>query len=85
MCCGSGASTRGLANHFDHAIGIDPGRELILQTRSIGGQTKTGNPIKYEICSAKEACLARTAENGSINLLSVGMAVRLQSFLNPVD
>jgi ubiquinone/menaquinone biosynthesis C-methylase UbiE len=46
--CGSGAATRGLANYFDRATGIDPGRELIVQARSIGGQTRTGNPIQYE-------------------------------------
>jgi trans-aconitate 3-methyltransferase len=70
--CGSGASTRGLASYFDRAIGIDLGRELILQAQALGGQTKAGNPIQYEISSAENVCLF---ENGSVDVLSAGMAV----------
>jgi trans-aconitate 3-methyltransferase len=74
--CGSGSATRGLANYIDLATGIDPGRELALQAKYIGGQTRAGNTIQYEICSAEEACPSELIEKGSVDLLSVGMAVR---------
>lgn len=74
--CGSGAATRGLAGYFDQAVGIDPGRELILQARSIGGQTKIGSSIHYEICSAEGLGLSQAVKKGSVDLLSIGMAVR---------
>jgi ubiquinone/menaquinone biosynthesis C-methylase UbiE len=73
--CGSGAGTRGLATYFNHGIGIDPGKELILQARSIGGQTKMGKSIQYEVCSAEDMALSGVVEDDSVDLLSVGMAV----------
>jgi predicted TPR repeat methyltransferase len=75
--CGSGGSTRGLASYFDLTVGVDLGRELILQARAIGGETKTGKSIQYEIGSAENVSLARTVEDGSVDLLLVGMAVFL--------
>ena len=73
--CGSGAAIRSLAEYFSYAMGTDPGRELIFQARNIGGQTKTGNLIQYEILSAEDLCLLQTIEHNSVDLLSVGMAV----------
>ncbi|KAF2670978.1 S-adenosyl-L-methionine-dependent methyltransferase [Microthyrium microscopicum] len=70
--CGSGAATRDLGHYFSHAKGIDPGQELILQARKLGGQTKSGEAISYDVHGAED--LASGFEPGSIDMLSAGMA-----------
>jgi 2-polyprenyl-3-methyl-5-hydroxy-6-metoxy-1,4-benzoquinol methylase len=73
--CGSGAATRGLAGLFLSATGIDCGQELIKQAWLLGGQTKSGKLIQYEVLEAENMCLSQTLKPGSVDLLSVGMAV----------
>ena len=41
--CGPGNSTRDLAIHFDHAIGLDPGAGMVQAAKEIGGASKKGS------------------------------------------
>lgn len=52
--CGPGTATRSVAPHFQHAIGADPGQSMIETAKSIPSQTKSGEPVTYEVCSAEE-------------------------------
>lgn len=40
--CGPGNSTRDIAIHFDHAVGVDPGPGMVQAAQEIGGSSKTG-------------------------------------------
>jgi trans-aconitate 3-methyltransferase len=51
--CGPGSATRDLAPAFEHAVGIDPGEEMINVARERGGETKTGEKIRFELCEAE--------------------------------
>lgn len=79
--CGPGNSTRSLAVEFDHAIGLDPGVEMINAARDHGGQTRTSRPIKYIVSGAeamvqsicKEFPLEKFTEG--VDLITAAMAV----------
>ena len=52
--CGPGNSTRDLAVHFDHAIGLDPGASMVSAATQLGGDARNG-PINFvqgeaEVC-----------------------------------
>ncbi|KIW24526.1 uncharacterized protein PV07_10237 [Cladophialophora immunda] len=51
--CGPGIATLSLAPHFQHAIGADPGQNMIETAKTVPSTTKSGEPIKYEVCSAE--------------------------------
>lgn len=52
--CGPGRATRHLAQHFNHAIGLDPSEAMISSAREAGGVTSTSNPVRYEVSEAEE-------------------------------
>lgn len=70
--CGTGNVTRTMAAHFDRAVGVDPGEAMIAQAKAIGGSTKAGAEIEYEILAAEH--LASKA-HASVDVLTAGMAV----------
>ena len=73
--CGPGNVTRDLSIAFDHAVGIDPGAEMIAAARSRNGKTRAGNEIKFEIKSAEECSKINGLQAGSVDLLTAAMAV----------
>jgi ubiquinone/menaquinone biosynthesis C-methylase UbiE len=72
--CGPGNATRDVALTFDQAIGVDPGASMIAAAREIGGKTKTGDNIRYEVCGAEEISKVEGVE-GKVDLLISAMAV----------
>ena len=73
--CGSGNATRDLSAVFEHAIGIDPGAEMIAAARRGGGKTCSGNDIKFEISSAEECSTVNGIGPETVDLLTAAMAV----------
>ncbi len=51
--CGPGMATRSLAPHFQYGIGVDPGKSMIEVARTVPSSSKSGKPIRYEVCSAE--------------------------------
>lgn len=53
--CGPGNSTRDLAVHFNHAIGLDPGAGMVQAAEEVGGASKKGHITfmqgEAEVCS----------------------------------
>lgn len=74
--CGPGNATRDMARAFEHAVGVDPGAEMIATARQLGGDTKTGESIRYEVCGAESCASAPGIEKGSVDLVIAAMAVR---------
>jgi len=72
--CGPGTATMSLAEEFNEAIGIDPGVEMINTAREIGGKTKSGKDIRFEICPAEKCLNADGVEPGSVDMLTSAMA-----------
>jgi trans-aconitate methyltransferase len=73
--CGPGNATRDLSAAFEHAIGIDPGAEMIAAAQSRGGKTWSGNDIKFEISPAEECSKINGVGPGTVDLLTAAMAV----------
>lgn len=73
--CGPGNATRDVALSFDQAIGVDPGASMIETARSIGGKTKRGEGILYEVCPAEELSKVEGLEEEKADLLISAMAV----------
>ena len=73
--CGPGNVTRDLSAAFDHAIGIDPGAEMIAAARSRYGKTRSGSDIKFEISSAEECSKINGVQAGTVDLLTAAMSV----------
>ena len=78
--CGPGNATRDVALSFERAIGVDPGAAMIEAARELGGKTKAGKGIRYEVCPAEEISGVEGLEKGSVDLLISAMAVS-DSFL----
>ncbi|KAJ5113057.1 S-adenosyl-L-methionine-dependent methyltransferase [Penicillium angulare] len=78
--CGPGNSTRPLAISFDHAIGLDPGVEMINTARSLAGTTAINEPIVYTVSGAESIANAiRTTlpsvdQNGGVDMITAAMA-----------
>jgi len=68
--CGPGNATRGLAVHFDHAIGIDPSPQMVEKAKETGGDSICGS-IEYRIAEA-ESCEG-VAEN-SVDMITAATA-----------
>jgi SAM-dependent methyltransferase len=75
--CGPGIATRDLALTFEHAVGIDPGEEMIKTARERGGETKKGEKIRYEVCEAERIASAPGMPLGEVDLIAVATAVGL--------
>jgi trans-aconitate methyltransferase len=73
--CGPGNATRDLAIVFDRAIGTDPGAEMIIAARQLGGRTRSGEEIRFEVSPAEEISKVNGVEPGSVDLLTAAMAV----------
>ena len=73
--CGPGNATRDAARSFDQAIGVDPGAEMICAARELGGKTKAGKEIQYEVSPAEEISSVEGLKEGSVDLLIAAMAV----------
>jgi trans-aconitate methyltransferase len=73
--CGPGNATRDLSVAFDHAVGIDPGAEMIAAARSRNGKTRSGNDIKFEIKPAEECSKINGVQVGTVDLLTAAMSV----------
>lgn len=71
--CGPGNATRDMALSFDKAIGTDPGEEMIGAARNLGGKTKSGDGIHYEVCGAEELSTVEGLKGG-VDLLIAAMA-----------
>jgi SAM-dependent methyltransferase len=75
--CGTGGATRDLARYFERATGADPGQSMIAQARSIGGQTRSGGLVAYEVLGGEDLTSSNTVPAGSVDVLTAAMAVRL--------
>ncbi|RDW64005.1 hypothetical protein BP5796_10507 [Coleophoma crateriformis] len=70
--CGPGNATRDLARFFDVALGVDPGAGMIEAARGLGGVTKRGGPVAYEVAAAEE--FARVTGEQPVDLVVAAMA-----------
>jgi trans-aconitate methyltransferase len=77
--CGPGNATRALAEHFDHAAGCDPSKEMIARAKEGGGQSRDKTDIIYEVLDAERLDQSGTISAGSVDLLTAAMAVRPMS------
>ena len=75
--CGPGNATRDVALSFEQAIGVDPGAAMIETARELGGKTKSGQAIRYELSPAEELSNVEGLEADSVDLLTVATAVSL--------
>jgi trans-aconitate 3-methyltransferase len=73
--CGPGNATRYLSVAFQHAIGIDPGTEMIAAARKRGGKTCSGDGIKFEIGPAEECSKINGVGAGTVDMLTAAMVV----------
>ncbi|KAH8657487.1 S-adenosyl-L-methionine-dependent methyltransferase [Tricladium varicosporioides] len=73
--CGPGNATRDMAASFDHAIGVDAGPAMIEAARSVGGTTKIGEAIKFEVAPAETFSELESLKPESVDLLTVATAV----------
>ena len=73
--CGPGSATRDLAPTFDHAVGTDPGEEMINVARERGGVTKKGEKIRFEVCEAERIADVLGMPLGEVDLITVATAV----------
>ncbi|KAF4617083.1 hypothetical protein G7Y89_g15066 [Cudoniella acicularis] len=65
--CGPGNATRDMAVSFDHVIGVDAGAAMINEAREIGGKTKSGENIKFEVSPAESFSQTEGLEPGSVH------------------
>jgi len=73
--CGPGNATRDLASSFNQVIGTDAGAAMVLAARELGGKTKSGGDIKFEVSPAEELSHVKGLEGESVDLITVAMAV----------
>ncbi|EXJ95336.1 hypothetical protein A1O1_00456 [Capronia coronata CBS 617.96] len=52
--CGPGTATRSLAPRFTHAVAADPGQSMVETARKIPSTTKSGTPVRFEMCEAEK-------------------------------
>ncbi|PYH51468.1 methyltransferase tpcM [Aspergillus niger CBS 101883] len=71
--CGPGNATRDLAPHFECAVGIDPGLEMIQTAQRLGGVTKSNSPIEFQVSTAEDCAKIDNVHNG-VDLLVSAMA-----------
>lgn len=73
--CGPGNATRDVAPSFNHALGVDAGEAMIAAARELGGKTKSGEDIRFEVSPAESFSSVKGLEPASVDLLTVAMAV----------
>jgi len=69
--CGPGNATRDLALKFDQAIGTDAGSAMIDAAREIGGRTKSGAEIRFEVAPGETFSQMEGLKPGSVDMLTV--------------
>lgn len=74
--CGPGRATRDIAPAFEHAMGVDPGKEMISVARERGGETNKGEKIQFEVCEAERIVSAPVMSPGAVDLITAATAVR---------
>ncbi|EXJ89345.1 hypothetical protein A1O3_02412 [Capronia epimyces CBS 606.96] len=52
--CGPGTATRSLAPRFTHAVAADPGQSMVEMARQIPSTTRSGEPVRFEVCEAEK-------------------------------
>ncbi|GME35882.1 Methyltransferase domain-containing protein [Neofusicoccum parvum] len=72
--CGPGNAARDLAPAFDHAVGCDPGEAMVATARKLGGKTRAGEDVRWEVRSAEECAAVPGLGAGSVDLLTAAMA-----------
>src|SRR6187402_1485133 len=74
--CGPGIAVRALAQHFTHAIGLDPSEGMIKNARLLAGTSSTSEPIRFEISTAEDLGwhLSPPVEDSSIDLITASTA-----------
>lgn len=72
--CGTGQAARVLAHHFTHVVGVDPGEHMISQAQRVGGETKGGVPIEYEVRASEELDTSAAVSPASVDLLTAQMS-----------
>lgn len=73
--CGPGNSTRGLAVYFQHAMGVDPGEQMIATARQHGETTANGDEIQYAVAGAENLLDVAGIEEASVDIVVAAMAV----------
>ncbi|ORY63281.1 S-adenosyl-L-methionine-dependent methyltransferase [Pseudomassariella vexata] len=74
--CGPGIATHDVASHFEHVIGLDPSEGMIATARSLGGSSKSSEPIRFELSTAEElgSNLDQPIAAGSVDLITAATA-----------
>lgn len=74
--CGPGLAARALAPHFRHVIGIDPSEGMLNSAITLGGESASSEPIRFEVSSAETlgSELSPPIADGSVDLLVVSTA-----------
>ncbi|KAF8587861.1 S-adenosyl-L-methionine-dependent methyltransferase [Ramaria rubella] len=72
--CGPGRATRDLAQAFEHAIGLDPGQEMLNVARGRGSKTKSGEDIRFEVCEAEHIADAPGVPVGKVDMITAATA-----------
>lgn len=75
--CGTGKATRQLAAYFSNATGVDPGEQMIIAAKAIGGETKNKNVILFKVTPAEDLDKISHLGESSVDLLSAAMAVSM--------
>ncbi|KAK6519153.1 hypothetical protein TWF281_003842 [Arthrobotrys megalospora] len=70
--CGPGIAVRTFAKQFTHAIGIDASEGMITTAKSLGGETSTSEPIRFEVSADYGASL--DLPDGSVDVITVATA-----------
>lgn len=73
--CGTGNATRPLAIHFQHALGIDPGEQMILTARRQSGTTAIGEEVQYAVAGAEDLLSVKGIGEASVDLVTAAMSV----------
>ena len=73
--CGPGNATRDMALAFEQATGVDPGAEMIVAARGLGGRTKAGAEVRFEVCDAERCASAAGVPLAQVDMITAAMAV----------
>jgi trans-aconitate 3-methyltransferase len=75
--CGPGNATRDIAVYFEEAVGVDPSVEMINVAREAFADEGGEGGVRFEVSAAEECDKVAGLEEGSVDLITSAMAVRL--------